>query len=259
LKVRLSTIDRMQNGPSSSASAAIAPEQSDHAQSRESVSICRVAFFPPGLDPVLDCGRGDEDAVLTPEAPTGGAIRSTVLDDPPDGRVDDAAGGVTAGVGQVGPVGIEVPATAGARVLGGDQDEVAGPPGEGIAEVVEGPSGPTIAVGAMATARAGAPPVISALAADLGLGQVLDAGDTLRASAHSSLAPQRTSRGKLSLQPQLRRRIATRSRPGCCCISASVQRVSQARCSRRRCSRRRDSSSRSVPSRLPWPLFSLPP
>src|SRR5918993_4739342 len=86
---------------------------------------------------------------------------------------------MAAGVGQGGRVGVEVPATAGAIVLGVDQDDVAGPPGEGIAQVVEGPSGQTITVGAMPAAGAGTPPVISALAADLGLGQVLDTGDTL--------------------------------------------------------------------------------
>src|SRR6478752_3273957 len=104
----------MQNGPSYSSSAAMKPEESDSAQSRYSVSVRRAAFFPPGLDPVLDRGVGDEDAVLAPEAPTGGAIRHAVLDDQADGRIEDASGIVTAGVGQVGHVGVEVLATTGA-------------------------------------------------------------------------------------------------------------------------------------------------
>ena len=73
--MRLSTIDRMQNGPSYNSSAAMYPEKSFNAQSRCSVSSRRVAFFPPGLDPVLDRGVGDEHAVIAPEAPTGGAVR----------------------------------------------------------------------------------------------------------------------------------------------------------------------------------------
>ena len=60
-------------------------------------------------------------------------------------------------------------------MLGIDQDHVAGPTGQGIAQVVEGASHQPIAIGAMAAAWTGTPPVISALAADLGLGQVLDA------------------------------------------------------------------------------------
>ena len=63
--------------------------------------------------------------------------------------------------------------------VGVDHDEVTGPSGEGVAQVVKSASGLMIAVGAMATARAGPPLAISALAADLGLGQVLDAGDAL--------------------------------------------------------------------------------
>src|SRR6478672_1286423 len=104
LKVRLSTIERMQNGPSYNSSAAMYPEKSERAQSRYSGSIRRAAFFPPGLDPVLDRGVGDEDAVLTPEGPAGRAIRQAVLDDQADGGVDDAAGVVAAGAGQVGHV-----------------------------------------------------------------------------------------------------------------------------------------------------------
>jgi hypothetical protein len=44
------------------------PEKSESAQSRCAVSIRRAAFFPPGLDPVLDRGVGDEDAMIPPEA-----------------------------------------------------------------------------------------------------------------------------------------------------------------------------------------------
>jgi hypothetical protein len=64
-------------------------------------------------------------------------------------------------------------------MLGVDQDQVAGPSGEGIAQIVEGATSEAITVGAMATARTGSPPIISALDTDLGLGQVLDAVDPL--------------------------------------------------------------------------------
>src|SRR4051812_26617182 len=117
--------------------------------------------------------------MLAPEGPTGRAIGQAVLDDQADGGVDDASGVVAAGVGQVGHVGVEVPAAAGAIVLGVEHDGVAWPPGEGITQVVERASALAIAVGALATARAGAAAVIAALAADLGLGQVVDATDPL--------------------------------------------------------------------------------
>ena len=109
--------------------------------------------------------------MFAPEGPTGGAIGQAILDDQSDGGVDDASGVVAAGVGEVGHVGVEVLAAAGAIMLGVDQDDVAGPPGEGIAQVVEGAACQAVAVGAMAAARAGPPAVISALAGDLGLGQ----------------------------------------------------------------------------------------
>ncbi len=43
-------------------------------------------LFPPGLDPVLDRGVGDEHAMVAPEGPFGGAIGEAVLDDQPDGE-----------------------------------------------------------------------------------------------------------------------------------------------------------------------------
>src|SRR5512142_1277804 len=169
----------MQNGPSYSSSAAMKPEKPPSAQSSCPVQVCRAAFFPPGLDPVLDRGVGDEHAVVAPQRPAGGAVGQAVLDDRPNGGVDDAAGVVTAGVGPVGHVGVEVPAAPGAIVPGVEHDEVAGPSGEGVSEVVEGPAAPTIAVGAVAAPRAGSAAVVPAAEADVGLGQVVDAGDAL--------------------------------------------------------------------------------
>ena len=113
--------------------------------------------------------------MLSPEAPTGGAIRQAVLDDQADGGVDDASRVVAAGVGEIGHVGIEVLAAARAVMLRVDQDDVARSSGEGVAQVMEGAAGEAVAVGAMAAAWAGSPAVIAALAGDLGLGQIVDA------------------------------------------------------------------------------------
>jgi hypothetical protein len=117
--------------------------------------------------------------VITPEAPTGGLIRQAVLDDEADRRGDDAFGVMTAGRGQVGAVGVEVPAALRAEVLGVGQDQVAGPPGDEGAEVVEGALEDAIAVGAVAATGTGPSSEVAASLADLGFWQVLDAGDAL--------------------------------------------------------------------------------
>jgi hypothetical protein len=113
--------------------------------------------------------------MVSPEGPTGGAIGQAILDDQADGGADDASGVVAAGVGEVGHVGVEVLAAAGAVMLGIDQDDVAGSAGEGIAQVVKSAASVAVAVGAMAASRTGPPAVIAALAGDLGLGKVVDA------------------------------------------------------------------------------------
>ena len=64
-------------------------------------------------------------------------------------------------------------------MLGVDDDGIAGPSGEGIAEIVEGAMELAVAISTMAAARAGTASVIPALAANLGLGQILDACDAL--------------------------------------------------------------------------------
>ena len=84
---------------------------------------------------------------------------------------------MAAGVGQVGHVGVEVLATAGAVMLREEHDEIAGPPGQGIAEVVEGAATAAIAVGAFAASRTGPSSIVAAVDAHLGLGQILGAGD----------------------------------------------------------------------------------
>ena len=139
----------------------------------------RAAFFPPGLDPVLDRGPGDEDAMIAPEAPTGGLVGQAIFGDQADGYGDDPLGGMAAGCGQVGGVGIEVLAALRAVVLRVGQDEIARPAGDEVAEVVECASEDPIAVGTMATTRARTSPEVAAPMTDLRLGQILDAGDPL--------------------------------------------------------------------------------
>jgi hypothetical protein len=104
--------------------------------------------------------------------------KAYVLDNQGDGEVDEAVGVMAAGVGQVGHLGDKGLAATAAVVLGVEHNDVAGSPGESVSQVVEGPATEPIALGAVTTVRAGAPPVIPAADADLGLGQILGAGDS---------------------------------------------------------------------------------
>src|SRR5262249_20256680 len=131
------------------------------------------------LDPVLDRGMRDEHAVVAPQRPFGGAVGQAVLDHEADGGVDDPAGVVAPGGSQAGHVGGGIAAAPRTVVVGGEHDDVTGPAGEGVAEVVEGAAGGPVAVGAMATPRAGPAAVVAAADADVRLGQVVDAGDAL--------------------------------------------------------------------------------
>src|SRR5882672_7317642 len=73
-------MDSTQHGPSYRSSAAMEPEKLANAHSRELVSICGTAFFPPSLHPVLEGGIGHKHPVVTPQMPTGRFIGEAVLD-----------------------------------------------------------------------------------------------------------------------------------------------------------------------------------
>ena len=136
-------------------------------------------FFPGRLDPVLDGGPGDEDAVVPPQVPLRRLVRQAVLGDESDGQVLDAAGVLALGPGQVGEVGGEEEVAVGAVMPGDSDDEVDRAASARVAEVVQGARGDGVAAGAGATARAAAGSVVAAALFDPGLGEVLDAGDAL--------------------------------------------------------------------------------
>src|SRR5829696_3713001 len=94
-------------------------------------------FFPPGrLDPVLDGGVGDEDAVVAPQVPAGGLVRQAVLGDQADGQSLAAAGVQALGQSQVGQIGAEVAIAVGAAVLGVGDDKIDGAVRARVAQVV---------------------------------------------------------------------------------------------------------------------------
>src|SRR5215469_10071186 len=136
-------------------------------------------FFPGGLDPVLDGGPGDEDAVVTPEVPAGGLIGQAVLGHQADGQILDAAGVVAPGQGQVGQLGGEVEVAVTAVMAGEGDNEVDGAAGTRVAQVVQATRRNGVTAGAKAAAGATAGLVVAAAAFDTGLGKVLDGGNAL--------------------------------------------------------------------------------
>ena len=97
-------------------------------------------FFPGGLDPVLDGGPGDEDAVVAPEVPGSGLVGQTVLGHDADGAILDAARVLALGPGQVGGVGGEVVVAVWAVMPGEGDDEVDGAASAGVAALAAGDS-----------------------------------------------------------------------------------------------------------------------
>ena len=99
------------------------------------------AFFSPRLAPVLDRGKRDKDAVVSPEGPTRWSVGHAVLDHEPHGQVSHAVGVLTAGWGQIGEVRVKVLATLCTVVLRrGDHQITRTPHGE-IPEVGQRPLG----------------------------------------------------------------------------------------------------------------------
>src|SRR5262245_14469180 len=123
-------------------------------------------FFPRALHPVLDGGEGDENTMVTPEMPTGGAVGQGVLDDQAHGQPLHAAGVQTLGRGEVREVGGKATATTAAAMPGEGNEQVTGPLGAGIAEVVEASRLQGVSAGAAATARAGACRVVAGAPVD---------------------------------------------------------------------------------------------
>jgi hypothetical protein len=95
-------------------------------------------FSPRCLNPVLDGGVGDKDAVVTPEVPTGVAVGQTIFRDKTDGTPLDAASVQAVGQRQVRDVTGEAAAAVEAAMAGESDNEVNGAVSAGVAEVMQG-------------------------------------------------------------------------------------------------------------------------
>lgn len=96
-----------QNGPSYNSSAAMYPEKSANAQSREPDSMTASAFSH-GLNPGLRRDPGNKHPVISPEVLTGGLVGEAISDHQPDRHTKHAVGIVGVGQAHVRDIGTEV-------------------------------------------------------------------------------------------------------------------------------------------------------
>jgi hypothetical protein len=138
-----------------------------------------IFFFPGRLDPVLDGGVGNEDAVIAPQVPTGHLVGQAIFGDEADGPLLDTTGVAAVRQSQVGNVAGEAAATAEAAMAGEGDNQVNGMVGPSITEVMEGAAADAVATGAMATARTGSRRPVATAPFNARLGEVFNAGDAL--------------------------------------------------------------------------------
>ena len=130
------------------------------------------AFFSPGLDPVLDGGERYEDAMVSPKAPTGHAIRQTVLHDQSHGQVDHAVRVVTARRSQCRHVYVEVLPAVGAIVNRIGELNVVWPTREKVAQIMKRSMRGPISITTASTACAGTTTMTATTLNDLRLWKI---------------------------------------------------------------------------------------
>src|SRR5215470_4124968 len=130
------------------------------------------AFFPPGLDPVLERGKRDKDAVVAPEVPTRGPVGQAVFDHQPDRQINHAVGVLTAGWRQIREVGAQVLATLRTVMLGIGHKQIPRTPEVQIPQIMQCPLRLLIPIGRVTTTRARLPDVVATVGDNLGLWEV---------------------------------------------------------------------------------------
>ena len=135
------------------------------------------AFFPPGLDPVLDRGERDEDAMVSPKAPTGGAIRQGVLHDQLHGQINHAVRVVTARRSQCRHVRVEVLPALGAIMDRIGELNVVWPAREKVAQIMKRSMRSPISITTVSTACAGTTTMTTTTLNDLRFGKIFDGCD----------------------------------------------------------------------------------
>src|SRR6185369_5228153 len=153
-------------------------------------------LFPPGgLDPVLEGGEGDEDAVVAPQVPASGQIGQAIFGHQTNSPLLDTAGVLAVRQRQFGNVTGEATATAGTAMAREGDDQIDRATGPGIPEVMEGAASHRVAAGAPATARARSCRPVATAPLDACLGEVCgpcgvlgDIGNVLPWTVHGLLS-----------------------------------------------------------------------
>src|SRR5262252_1282906 len=135
------------------------------------------AFFSPGLDPVLDRGKGHEHAVVAPQVPTCWAVGQTVFDHKPHRQIDHPVGILTARRGQIREVGAKVLATLRPVMLGRGHQQIPRTPHVEIPHIMQRPMKLLVPIGRVTTMRARVPEVVATGGNDLGPWQLCGCGD----------------------------------------------------------------------------------
>src|SRR5579871_2340994 len=138
-----------------------------------------IFFFPSRLDPVLDGGPRDEDAVIAPQVPTGSLVGQAIFGDKTNGPFLDTTCVLAVGQSQVRNITGEATTTVETAMSRESDNQVNRAVGPSITEVMEGTGAHSIAAGAVATARAGARRPVTTAPLDARLGQVFDTSDAL--------------------------------------------------------------------------------
>jgi len=117
--------------------------------------------------------------VVAPQVPTGGLVGQAVFGYQADSHPLDAAGVQAFGQGQVGQIAAEAATAVGAAMLGVGDNQIHRAAGVGVAQVVQGARGYSVAAGAAAAEPTTASRVVAASLLDTGLGKILDPGNAL--------------------------------------------------------------------------------
>ncbi len=117
------------------------------------MSMRACAFFSPRLDPVLDRGKRDKDAVVAPEVPTRGSVGQAVFDHQPDRQIHHAVRVLSAGWRQIREVRVKVLATLRTVMLRIRHDKIPRTPHVEIPQVVQPPLVLFVAIGLVPTTR----------------------------------------------------------------------------------------------------------
>jgi hypothetical protein len=90
-------------------------------------------FFPGRLDPVLDGGEGDKDAVIAPQVPTGTLVGQTIFTHQSNGQILDTSSVEALGQSQIRHRCGEATSAVGTPMSRKGNEQIDGLPGTRIA------------------------------------------------------------------------------------------------------------------------------